>query len=637
MKQLILGTAGHIDHGKTTLVKALTGTDTDRLKEEKARGITIELGFAALDLPSGQRLGIVDVPGHEKFVKNMVAGAAGIDLVALVIAADEGVMPQTREHLDICRLLEVKKGLIVLTKVDMVDEEWLELVTEDVEEYVEGSFLEGAPVVPVSGVTGRGIDELKKVLDGIAADLEESPASGPFRLPVDRVFSMRGFGTVVTGTAVSGRIEEGQEVTIYPSRKEARVRGLQVHGQETKEARRGQRTAINLQGLDKDEVERGQVVASKGSLVPSLWLDLDLTALPDMQRPIKHRAPIRFHTGTVEAMGRVLLLDRDILEPGQNALCQVRLDGPVAVMAGDRFVMRSYSPVATIAGGVILHPYSRRHKRNRPDIQEDLATLKTGSPAERVAVHARLSGASGITVDDLVRLVDLSPKELNSLVGDMLSKQELVRFDKDAGRMAQARVLEELSREAVELVGGFHQANPLKPGMPKEELKQRLGGKGREVPARLFTYILGKLTMVGGLAAEKEMVRLPTHKVRLAGEEEALQKKILAAYREGGAAPPNYKDVIAGADKSLAKEVTGVLMNRGDLVRIRDDLFYHAPALEKIKDELVAFLKANERIGASQFKEMTGLSRKYVIPLLEYFDAKQVTMRVGDERLLRGA
>ena len=637
MKQLILGTAGHIDHGKTTLVKALTGTDTDRLKEEKARGITIELGFAALDLPSGQRLGIVDVPGHEKFVKNMVAGAAGIDMVALVIAADEGVMPQTREHLDICRLLEVRKGLIVLTKVDMVDEEWLELVTEDVEEYVTGSFLEGAPVVPVSGVTGQGIEELKEVLDEIAAGLDESPATGPFRLPVDRVFTMKGFGTVVTGTAVSGRIEEGQEVNVYPSLKEARVRGLQVHGQETKEARRGQRTAINLQGLDKDEVQRGQVVASKGSLVPSLWLDLDLTALPDMQRPLKHRAPIRFHTGTVEAMGRVLLLDRDMLEQGQSALCQVRLEGPVAVMAGDRFVLRSYSPVATIAGGVILHPYSRRHKRNRPEIMADLETLKTGSPAEKVAVHARLAGPAGITLDDLVRLVDLSPKELNAQVGDLLSKQELVRFDKDAGLMAQARVLDDLKNEAVELVGGFHQANPLKPGMPKEELKQRLGGKGREVPARLFSFLLGKLTEGGELAAEKEVIRLASHKVRLAGQEQALQNKILAAYREGGSAPPNYKDVIAGEDKALAREVTGVLMNQGELVRIRDEIYYHAPALEKLKQELVDYLKANGRIGASQFKEMTGLSRKYVIPLLEYFDAKLVTMRVGDERILRGA
>ncbi|MCB2225689.1 MAG: selenocysteine-specific translation elongation factor [Desulfarculaceae bacterium] len=631
MKQIVLGTAGHIDHGKTTLVKALTGIETDRLKEEKARGITIELGFAYLDLPGGQRLGIVDVPGHEKFVKNMVAGAAGIDLVALVIAADEGVMPQTREHLDICKLLGVSEGLVVLTKTDMVDEEWLELVIEDVAEYVEGTFLEGAPIVPVSGVTGQGIDELKAELTTMVERLEERPAVGPFRLPVDRVFTMKGFGTVITGTATGGQISVGQEVTIYPKDVTAKVRGLQVHNDEVTTARRGQRTAINLQGIEKAGVERGDVLATPGALSPSLWLDLELNALPDMARPIKHRAPIRLHTGSAELLGRVMLLDRDELRPGESALAQVRLEAPVAVMAGDRYVLRSYSPVHTIAGGIVLHPHPGRRKRNRPEVMADLKALKSGEPREQVAVHARLAGEKGITVDELSRLVSLSPKELDSLVGDMLSKQELVRFDKEGGRMVAATVQNELFDQVQELLGAYHAAKPLKAGMSREELKGRLLKSG---DAKLFAHLMRKLEGDEAVVAEKDLLRLPSHKVKLAGADKALREKIERAYAEGGLTPPNLKDVVP--DPAQAKEILAVLVGEGALVKIKQELYYSGGALAELKQRLTDFLKANERINAAQFKEITGLSRKYIIPLLEYFDSIHLTMRVGDERILRG-
>ncbi len=633
MKQIVLGTAGHIDHGKTTLVRALTGIETDRLKEEKARGITIELGFAYLDLPGGQRLGIVDVPGHEKFVKNMVAGAAGIDLVALVIAADEGVMPQTREHLDICKLLGVEQGLVVLTKIDMVDEEWLELVTEDVAEYVEGTFLEGAPIIGVSGVTGQGIDQLKAELDDLVSRLEERPAVGPFRLPVDRVFTMKGFGTVITGTAITGQVSVGSEVTIYPKGFSAKVRGLQVHNQEVTTARRGQRTAINLQGVEKSGVERGDVLATPGSLNPSLWLDLELNALPDMARPLKHRAPIRLHTGSAEVLGRVMLLDRDELKAGETALAQVRLESPVAVMAGDRYVLRSYSPVHTIAGGIVLHPHPGRRKRNRPEVMADLKALKAGEPREQVAVHARLAGERGITSEELARLVSLSPKELDNLVGDMLSKQELVRFDKDGGRMIAATVQQELLDQAMELVGAYHQANPLKAGMPREELKGRLLKTG---DAKLFAHLMRKLEGGEEIKAEKDLLRLPSHQVKLAGADKELRERIFRAYVDGGPAPPNLKDVVAGADPSLAREVLALLVSEGDLVKVKQELYYHAEALEELKTRLKEFLQANQRINAAQFKEITGLSRKYIIPLLEHFDAIHLTMRVGDERVLRG-
>ncbi|MCF8033892.1 MAG: selenocysteine-specific translation elongation factor [Desulfarculaceae bacterium] len=633
MKQIVLGTAGHIDHGKTTLVKALTGIETDRLKEEKARGITIELGFAYLDLPGGQRLGIVDVPGHEKFVKNMVAGAAGIDLVALVIAADEGVMPQTREHLDICKLLGVSQGLVVLTKIDMVDEEWLELVMEDVAEYVEGTFLEGAPIIGVSGVTGQGVDQLKSELTTLVERLEERPAVGPFRLPVDRVFTMKGFGTVITGTAVGGQIQVGQEVTIYPKKVTAKVRGLQVHNDEVTSARRGQRTAINLQGVEKSGVERGDVLATPGSLSPSLWLDLEINALADMTRPIKHRAPIRLHTGSAELLGRVMLLDRDELKPGETALAQVRLESPVAVMAGDRYVLRSYSPVHTIAGGIVLHPHPGRRKRNRPEVMADLKALKGGEPREQVAVHARLAGEKGITSEELSRLVSLSPKELDNLVGDMLSKQELVRFDKEGGRMIAAAVQAELLAQAQELLAAYHQANPLKAGMSREELRGRLLNSGE---AKLFAHLMRKLEGDQAVVAEKDLLRLPSHQVKLAGADKALREKIERAYVEGGLAPPNLKDVVAGDDPAQAKEVLAVLVSEGGLVKVKQELYYAAGALEELKKRLTEFLEAHERINAAQFKEITGLSRKYIIPLLEYFDTTHLTMRVGDERVLRG-
>ena len=632
MKQLVLGTAGHIDHGKTTLVKALTGIETDRLKEEKARGITIELGFAYLDLPSGQRLGIVDVPGHEKFVKNMVAGAAGIDLVMLVIAADEGVMPQTREHLDICRLLGVQHGLVALTKADMVDEEWLELVTDDVSEYLSGTFLENAPILPVSSVKGDGLPELIAALDEMAGGLEEQPASGPFRLPVDRVFTMKGFGTVITGTAIGGRVEVGQELMIYPQGLTSRVRGLQVHNQEEQSARRGQRTAVNLQGLDKENIERGNVLATPGSLVPSLWLDLQVKVLEEVQRPIKHRAPIRFHAGSVEIMGRVHTLDRDELKPGEEAFCQVRLDEPVALMAGDRYVLRSYSPVHTIAGGVIMHPHPGRHKRGRPEIIADLETLRSGQAADKVAVMARLAGERGVTQGELLRLVALPPKELDGLVNQMLSKQELVRFDKEGGRLIAASVQAELMRKAVELVSQFHQQQPLKPGMSREELKQRLGNN---FEAKLFTHLLSKLTAGNELVAEKDLLRLPQHKVRLAEDDAKLRGRIEKAYKDGGLAPPNLKDVIAGEDPKQAKQILGVLVNEGVLTRIKEDIYYHTPALQEIQRRLEEYLGANERMGAPQFKQLVGLSRKYIIPLLEYFDTKGITMRLGDERVLR--
>ncbi len=400
MKQIILGTAGHIDHGKTSLIKAVTGTDTDRLKEEKERGITIELGFAALDLPSGQHLGIVDVPGHEKFVKNMVAGATGIDIVVMVIAADEGVMPQTREHMEICTLLGVQYGMVAVTKIDMVDEEWLELALEDIRDFVRGTFLEDAPMAPVSSLTAEGIPEFIEILDELAAKIPERPPSDLFRLPIDRVFTMKGFGTVITGTLISGRVQVGDTIMIYPSGITSKVRGIQVHNKSADDARAGMRTAINFQGLEKEAISRGEVLSKPSTLEASYMVDVSLHYLASNKKPIKNRTRVRFHTGTSEVLGNLILLDREELAPGEEAIIQLRLDSPVALVKDDRFVIRSYSPIYTIGGGVVLNPIPLKHKRLKPDTVEGTKKIRergTGSPHFVSYRSFRVPGGFSIT------------------------------------------------------------------------------------------------------------------------------------------------------------------------------------------------------------------------------------------------
>jgi selenocysteine-specific elongation factor len=394
-KTIILGTAGHIDHGKTALVRALTGIDTDRLKEEKERGITIELGFALLSLPSGRQMGVVDVPGHERFVKNMVAGAMGMDLVLLVVAADEGIMPQTTEHMEICRLLGIRKGLVVLTKKDLVEQEWLEMVIDDVNDFVSGTFLEDAPVLAVSSVTGEGLDELLNVLEKMTSEMVPRAPFGPYRLPVDRVFSVKGFGTVVTGTSISGQIRLGDQVSIYPKGLTARIRGIQVHEKNAQEAHPGMRTALNIQGIDTEDVNRGDVVATPGSLHASCLVDLNFLYLASAGRPLRHRSPVRFHVGTAEVMGRVLLQGNEVV-PGSETYIQIMLKRPVAVLSQDHYVIRSYSPVRTIGGGRILHPVPRKRKRTRPGLWKELDILAKGGPADIIGYHIERAGVRGL-------------------------------------------------------------------------------------------------------------------------------------------------------------------------------------------------------------------------------------------------
>ena len=473
MKQIILGTAGHIDHGKTSLVRAVTGIDTDRLKEEKLRGITIELGFAHLDLPSGQHLGVVDVPGHEKFVKNMVAGATGIDIVAMVIAADEGVMPQTREHMEICTLLGVRHGLVVLTKVDLVDEEMLELATEDVQEFTRETFLENAPIIPVSSVTGQGLPEFTQALDALARQIPDRPPSSLFRLPVDRVFTMKGFGTVITGTLVSGRIQVGDAVMVYPSGITSKVRGIQVENQGVQTAESGMRTAINFQGLDKEAVQRGDVLAIPQALRSSYMVDIHFRYLASNSRPIKNRTRVRLHTGTSEILGNLILLEQDELAPGQETVAQLRLDTPVAIVKDDHFVVRSYSPVRTIGGGQVLNPIPPKHKRFKAEVVQGLRGILSDGPEQLAGFHIAASGPLGASFADLRLMTNLTDKQLDATLQGLMSARTIIQVDKESRTFVHKSSFEELVRETAEHLRGYHKAFPLKSGMSKEELKSK--------------------------------------------------------------------------------------------------------------------------------------------------------------------
>jgi selenocysteine-specific elongation factor len=634
LKQIILGTAGHIDHGKTSLIKAVTGINTDRLKEEQERGITIELGFASLDLPSGQRLGIVDVPGHEKFVKNMVAGATGIDLVAMVIAADEGIMPQTREHMEICILLGIQYGLVVLTKIDMVEEEWLAMVQEEVAQFTRDTFLENAPVVPVSSYTGQGIPEFIQTLDRISAAIPARKPTGLLRLPVDRVFSMKGFGTVITGTLISGKVAVGDRIVLYPSGISSKVRGLQVHGQSVETAEAGLRTAINFQGLDKDQVNRGDTIAAPDTLAPSYIVDVSLHYLSSNTRPLKNRARIRFHTGTSEIMGMVILMDREELAPGQAVAAQIHLETPVTLVKDDRFVARSYSPVRTIGGGRILDPIPAKHKRNRPEVIAHLNELTQAAPDEVAQLQIAAAGYGGRVWRDLLLLTNLPEKQLDKIAQELMSHQRIMLIDREKRLFIHHRAFEDLRAELRRQIEAYHTANPLKPGMPKEELKSKLPAAA---DAKLFTLALNHMIKSGEVAQEEEFVRLSDHRVSLGVDQQALRQKILTTYLQAGLLPPYFKEFCQTEKTPLepARQVLSVLVDEGMMVKIKEDLYYHQQPMQALKDKLIDFLVANGEISTPQFKEMTGASRKYVIPILEYFDATQLTIRVGDIRKLR--
>jgi selenocysteine-specific elongation factor len=631
-RHVVVGTAGHIDHGKTSLVKALTGIDTDRLPEEKARGITIDLGFAFLEEPHGLTIEIVDVPGHERFVRNMLAGVGGIDLALLVIAADEGVMPQTREHLAICSLLHIRSGVVALTKVDMVEADWLELVTDDVNRLVRGTFLDGAPVLPVSSKTGQGLAELRATLSTLAAAVPDRRTDELPRLPIDRVFTIKGFGTVVTGTLTAGQIAVDDRVEVFPTGAQAKVRGLQVHGRAVERAVAGQRTAVNLQSLERAAIDRGDVLGLAGSLVTSSLVDGTLELLADAPRPIKSRDRVRFHTGTAEVMARVLLLDRPELVSGATAFARVRLEAPVVCMPRDRFVIRSYSPIVTIGGGTLLDIDPPRVRRKAPALVAHLALLETGSDEAIVEEHVRQAGVAGARTASLSGRVGMGPLRLHAVLDSLQHAGRLLPIDRDWYLHPDSHT--RLRALATATLEQFHRANPLRPGMSREELRGRVGAAGEKV----FAYLVATLQAEGVLGVDRDKVRLATHEIRLSDEQQRALERIEHSFLSAAAAPPSPEEALtrAGLQGGEEHELFQLLVEGRRLVRVKESLFFHASALEAIQEKLVALLKARKEIGPADIKDLLGISRKYAIPLLEYFDGRRVTARVGERRVLRG-
>ncbi|MDT8396798.1 MAG: selenocysteine-specific translation elongation factor [bacterium] len=634
---IIIGTAGHIDHGKTSLVKLLTGVDTDRLKEEKERGITIELGFAPVTLPSGARLGLVDVPGHERFIKNMVAGATGIDMVLLVIAADEGVMPQTREHLDICQLLGVKIGVVALTKADMVDAEWLEMVTEDVRDYLSGSFLEGASIVPCSSVTRQGREDLLAAVDEAAARVSSRTSEGIFRLPVDRVFTMKGFGTVVTGTLISGAVSSGQDVVFLPGEKKARLRGMQVHGELVDKSSAGTRTALNLQGIDKDEIQRGQTAAVEGVLRSTLMLDAKITLLGSAPRPLKNRDRLRLHLFTSEVMTRVTILEGEVIEPGSEGLVQLRLEEPAIALPGDRFVVRSYSPMTTIGGGHIIDVLPRKHRRNRQPVIDLLLRLDQGSREERVLAFLTEAADNGLWAVDLALRNSMEASAMGSLLDQLAGEGKVVVAAAGEGTLVySAGSFGQLQERFVRALEKFHESNPAKSGIGREELRMRVA---RQMPDRPYRNLLSALESRNKIALDGDNVRLVAHQATLSPDQEKVAAKVVKTLTANGVSAPFLTDLAEELKLPVPdlKAVMNLLAERGDLVRIKDDYFIIPQAHTGLMNGVEAWYASNTEMALADFRGIVNTTRKWMIPLLEYLDRTQVTMRKGDVRIKRGA
>ena len=634
MKHIVLGTAGHVDHGKTALIKALTGVDTDRLKEEKERGITIELGFASLTLLGGQTLGVVDVPGHERFIRNMVSGAAGIDLVVMVIAADEGVMPQTKEHLQICSLLGLKKGLVALTKADLVDEDWRALVTDDIRAFLKGTFLEASPIVPVSALTGAGLQDLLHAVHQVASEIEEKGDAGLFRLPIDRVFSIKGFGTVVTGTLISGSIRTGEDVTVLPLRISSRIRGMQVHNKSVSLAESGQRTAINLQGIEKTTIARGDVLTRPGTLETTRRLDVYFEYLPTNEKKLKHRTLVRFHAGASEVMARINFLDRDDIAPGDKAFAQLFLAVPAVVMAGDCFVIRSYSPVTTIGGGVVVDPLSRKHKRHSRQIIHELEQLQHGDDLGRIATMIERSSFSGIDLHELVIRTGFPQGHVKKRLETLFSQKQAILLDREETRVISFNAHQNTQERLISEIRTFHNKFPLQEGMSREELRTKVGSF---VTPRLFNAVMRNLEKNGRIVIDLENLRLPDHRVHLQGEMEDLRQALADLYRNAGLAPPSFREVTEkfAAQKTRVGSVLNVMLKEGSLVKINEDLYFDQAALAKLREDYKILLMKEGKANPVSFKALTGLSRKFIIPLLEFFDMTKLTVRSGEHRILR--
>lgn len=634
----VVGTAGHVDHGKTTLVRELTGIDTDRLSEEQARGISIQLGFAWLDLPVG-RVALVDVPGHERFVREMISGAAGLDVVLLVIAADEGVMPQTREHLDICSLLGVRAGAVVLSKVDLVDEEWLELVEEDVAEAVRGTFLEGAPVLRHAAGDRAGPDAVRAYLSAeFARPRPRRDADRPFKMSLDRVFTMRGFGTVVTGTTAAGTLESGEPVVVLPSGIGGRVRGIQVHHAAVDRVGPGQRAAVNLQGVDHHGVGRGEVLARPGELAVASMFYATLSVPAGLDATVADGARVLIHAGTAQVEGTLALIGRRELGAGQSAPAQVRLDSPMPLLPGEAFVARGFSALPghghTVAGGRLWTVAERRHRRRHAAEDASLiAALASSDPPRMLDALVAHAGQVGVVTSALARLLPLTRSQIDAALSSLLEAERLVL----AGELVLHRdVIAALATELLRALEAHHAARPALPGLAAEELRTRIG---QGITAELTQAILAALEREGRVERRGELIAASGFEPRLSSTQDAACASVQAALATGALSPPRLQDLpeLTGLTAPIVQEAIDLLLLGGTVTRVSKELFYDAAALSDLEAALIAYLTEHPTIDTSAFKDLTGASRKWTIPLGEYFDRIRVTLRVGDLRRLRAA
>ncbi len=634
MKHIIIGTAGHIDHGKTTLIRALTGRETDTLKEEQNRGISINLGFTYFDLPSGKRAGIIDVPGHEKFIKNMLAGISSIDVVLLVIAADEGIMPQTREHFEILKLLNIKKGIVVLTKADLVEDDWLEMIKEDIKEEFVGTFLENAPIHAVSSKTKTGFEGLIKDIDEITEEVEAKDTEGHFRLPVDRSFSISGFGTVVTGTIISGRVSIGDTVEIYPSRVKSKVRGIRVHDVPSEVGEAGQRCAINLASTKVSEVQRGDVVAKEGIMEPSLIIDCKLYHIKSAEKSIVNRQRVRLYHGTEEVLCRIIPLDREEIKPGEWAYVQLRLEKPVTAQRNDRYILRSYSPMTTIAGGTIIEPNAKKSKKITKEYIDELKLKESGESTN--ILENTVKNLSDTYPDSLSVLKSLGKnmenieEELESLV----SEGKLIKLPSgDNNIFIHEKFLSEKTKELKGLLEDFHNKNPLKFGMSKEEVKNKIFTK--KLKQKNYDDILELLINKKTIKVSERFLSLYDFNVTLTKEQERMRNTILLEYKNFKYSPPKYADLAQGEkDKAAFKMVYELLIDEENLIKLNEECTLLREDYEEAKTKIREYIISNGSISASSARELLETNRKYAVAILEHLDSIKFTKRVENDRIM---
>lgn len=629
MKNIIIGTAGHIDHGKTTLIKALTNIETDRLAEEKKRGITIDLGFAFFDLPSGKKAGIVDVPGHEKFIKNMLAGVSGIDLVLFVISAEEGMMPQTQEHLDILNILEVENGIVVLTKKDLVDEEWLMLVQEEIKSKLKGTFLENAPMISVSSHTKEGFDIMIETIDEIAEVVTAKSIASSARMPIDRVFTLQGFGTIVTGTLMEGQIKEGETLVLYPSMAEAKIRSIQVHSNQETIAYAGQRVALNVTGIKKNDINRGDVLAHPDSMAITSMLDVKLSLLKHSSRELKNWTRLRLYHGTKEILCRLVLLDQEVLKPGETCFAQLRLEVPTACKYGDHFVVRFYSPLETIGGGIILDPNAHKHKRFNSDIIDELLIKETGAQGDIVENLLIKTSEAFLTTDLISKQLGMQKEEVLTHLDELIENNQVVKLSN--GVCLHQNFVYETEKTLIQTLTAFHEKYPIRLGMPKEEIRSKMFTKIKMKVLDEILRMFGEQIVLNG-----QFLSMKSFEISYTREQDNFIKNLLTALDNNGFKPDGLDSILNGQNNIKHQhDIINNLISMKSIIKIVDQIYFTKERYDKMVLMLVDAFKSKEKMSLADCRDVLDTSRKFIVPILEHLDQNGVTKRVEDYRMLR--